>query len=227
MANSKNENLNTPRGVLIYPHLVEPDYGNDEYPKPQGEYNTMVKLSAHEAQPLIAKLEPLHQEAVAIAESKFKNLKPAQKKKLGKVQVNDFFIEEYDKETEEPTGNLLFKFKSKASGTKNGKEWTRTIPLFDAGGKRITPDSVWGGSEGKVAFTVVPYFIPATGAAGISCYLNAVQILELRNGGGGTADSFGFGEEEGYHASEESTDASDAEEEEEDPPFDLEEDTDF
>ena len=210
----------TPRGIFLFPHLVEPDYGTEEYPKEAGEYNVTLKLSAREAQPLIDKLEPLHREAVAMGEEKFKELKPAVKKKLGELTVNDLYTEEYDRETEEPTGNLLFKFKTKASGTtKAGKEWERTLPIFDAKGTKFSPDSVWGGTEGKVSFGAAPYFIPALGMAGLTFYLNAVQILELRAGGTASADAFGFDEEDGFEA-EESTDENDS-------PFDTDEDVDF
>jgi hypothetical protein len=198
----------TPRGVFIYPHLTNVDYGTEEYPKPEGEYNVIIKLTAREAQPLIDKLTPLHREAVAQGEEKFKDLKPPQKKKLGQLTVNEPYTEEYDRETEEPTGNLLFKFKTKASGTKDGKAWSRKLPLFDAAGTPLDGVEVWGGSEGKVSFSAVPYFVPATGTAGVSFYLNAVQVLELRQGGGSSAESFGFEEEEGFEA-EESTKASD------------------
>lgn len=217
----KNPTFTSPRGVFLFPHLVDPDYGTDEYPKKDGEYNVTLKLSAREAQPLIDQLESLHREAVAMGEEKFKELKPAIKKKLGELKVNDLFTEEYDKETEEPTGNLLFKFKTKASGvTKKGKPWERTLPIFDAKGTKFSPDSIWGGSEGRVSFAAAPYFVPGQGMAGVTFYLNAVQILELRAGGAASADAFGFGEEEGFEA-EESTEKGD------DSPFDTDDNVDF
>lgn len=220
---NKQPTFTTPRGIFLFPHLVEPDYGTEEYPKPEGEYNVTLKLTAREAQPLIDKLEALHQEAVALGEEKFNELKPQQKKKLGELSVNELYTEEYDKETEEPTGNLLFKFKTKASGTnkKTGKGWERKLPVFDAKGKPFTPESIWGGTEGKISFTAMPYFVPALGMAGVTFYLNAVQVLELRSGAGASADAFGFGEEDGFEAGDEdSTDENDA-------PFDVDEEVDF
>jgi hypothetical protein len=71
-----------------------------------------------------------------------------------------------------------------------------------------TGPAIWDGSEGIVAFEValnkdeeVGYFIPGTGACGISLRLRAVQLLKLVQGGG-NAD-YGFGEEDGYEADEE------------------------
>ena len=99
----------------------------------------------------------------------------------------------------------FFKFKMKASGKdkKTGKPWSRKPTIFDAKGKPMTPvPSIWGGTIGKVSFEVGPYFVQGQAMAGISLSLNAVQIIELRSGGGGTAESYGFGEEDGYEYDE-------------------------
>jgi hypothetical protein len=58
--------------------------------------------------------------------------------------------------------------------------------------------NIWGGSEGKVSFAVSSYFIPGTAAAGLKLMLNGVQIIDLVSNGSRSADSHGFGEEEGY-----------------------------
>ena len=71
---------------------------------------------------------------------------------------------------------------------KTGKKWTRKPSLFDAKGtilKNAPP--IWGGTVGKVAFSVTEggYFVPGTGAAGISLSLEGVPIIELRSGAQG------------------------------------------
>ena len=65
--------------------------------------------------------------------------------------------------------------------------------------------AIWSGTTAKVSFSVglnkegVPgYFIPGTGAAGLKLKLLAVQIIDLKSGGERSADSYGFGAEEGY-----------------------------
>jgi len=125
----------TPRGIFRFPALTEPDYGNEEFPKPDGEYKVQVILTEAQAEPLIATLEPVHAKAVEEGEVAFANLKVDQRKKLKELKVNDLYSIEYDKETEEPTGNLIFKFTMKASGVskKNGKEsrWSRKPALLD------------------------------------------------------------------------------------------------
>lgn len=204
MANKKPKNPEfvSPRGIFRYPKLNEPDYGTKEFPKPDGEYSVRLILTEAEAEPLVEQLQPHLDAAVAEAQEKFKELPVATRKKLKEVTVNELFQVEYDQETEEPTGNVIFKFAMKASGvTKDKKPWSRKPVIFDAKGKKLTkPDPIWGGTEGKVAFEVRPYFIAGTGAAGLKLGLNAVQIIELVSGGGRDAEGYGFGAEDGYEA---------------------------
>lgn len=211
--------MTTPRVAFKYPRLNTPDYGNDEFPKPDGEYS--VRFVAQADDPaivkFIAKLTPLFDAAVANAEEEFKKLKVDQRKKLGKVQVNDLFKTIYDEETEEPTGEIEFKFAMKASGKdKKGKAWSRKPAIFDAKGNPMTkaPD-IWGGTVGIISFKPSDYFIPGTGAAGLSLKLDGVQIIDLVQGGQKSAKSLGFeAQEDGYEYDE--SDAPTTSEEDED-----------
>jgi hypothetical protein len=214
MAEKKQKNFQatTPRGIFRYPALDKPDFGNEEFPKPQGVYKVQLILTEQEAEPLIAKLAPLYDQAVAEGNEKFKGLKVEQRKKLKELKVNDLYAQEYDRETEEPTGNLIFKFEMNASGeNKKGEKYTRKPAIFDAKGKpMVKVPSIWGGTEGKVSFEAVPYFIAGTGAAGLKLRLNAAQIIELVSGGQRAASDYGFGEEDGFEAGDQT---------EEDTPF--------
>ena len=58
------------------------------------------------------------------------------------------------------------------------------------------------------------YFIPGTGACGLSLKLAGVQILELVSSNGREAKSLGFGRVEGYEGIEESSEGSSVENEE-------------
>ena len=211
------------KGTFVFPKLSEPDYGNKDYPKPDGEFSTKIKGDANDAEvkALIAKLEPFHSAAVAQAEEEFKALKIETRKKLGKITVNPLFETEYD-EDEEPTGNILFKFSMKYSGTfkkgpKEGKVWKRVPAIFDAKGNKLpyfdkqnnpipNMPAIWGGTVGRVSFELglnkegkPGYFVPATGAAGLSLKLQAVRIIDLVSGGQRSASDYGFDqEEEGY-----------------------------
>lgn len=196
----------SPKGTFRFPKLSEPDYGNEKFPKPDGEYSVQLILQADspEAKALIEKLKPLHEAAQAEAVDAFNKLPIATRKKLKEITVNDFTNILYDKDTEEETGEVFFKFAMKASGerkkgAKAGTRWSRSPVVFDAKGKRLEPvPEIWGGTIGKVSASVTSYFIPGTGAAGIKLNLEGVQVLDLVKGGSRSAASLGFGEEEGY-----------------------------
>lgn len=202
---SKKEKLPSfvsPKGTFRYPALVTPDYGTKDFPKEDGEYKVQLILTEAEAQPLIEKLQPLYDAAISEGEEKFKGLKVEQRKKLGSLKANDLYAIEYDQETEEPTGNVIFKFTMRASGKKkDGTTWNMKPAIFDAKGTPMKePPAIWGGTVGKISFEAAAYFIPGTGSAGLKLRLNAAQIIDLVSGGGKDAGAFGFGEEEGYEA---------------------------
>ena len=111
--------------------------------------------------------------------------------------------EEYDRETEEPTGYILFRFKTKAKYTnKQGKVMDRKVAVFDS---MLSPVSLsaepgWG-SIMRVSFTARPYFVNGTGKAGLTFYLNAVQILKLNASGERSGTDYGFAsEDDGFTA---------------------------
>lgn len=196
----------TPKGVFKFPKLIEPDYGTKDYPDPDGSYKVTLVLDQEAAQAFIKKLQPEFDKAVEAGREAFAKLPVANRKKLGDLKVADFYTEVYDKETEEPTGELEFKFKAKASGkTKEGKAWKREVSIFDSKGVPVKNlDSIWGGTIGKVSFSASPYFVAGQGTAGLSLRLEAVQIIKLSKGGSRSASDYGFGaEEDGYDSSEE------------------------
>jgi hypothetical protein len=205
--------MNSPRGVLRYPRLGEPDFGNDQYPKPDGEYSVQLVLRADDpaTQAFIAKLQPHYDAAIANGEAAFKNLKVETRKKLGKAKANSMFTVQYDKETEEPTGEIVFKFTMKAGGEfkkgpKAGQRWSRKPSIFDAKRNPMDGKKVWGGSTGIVVFEIgvdkdgnTGYFIPGTGAMGLKLGLCAAQVINLVQGGNRSAADYGLEEvEDGY-----------------------------
>jgi hypothetical protein len=217
MADQKRKiiTLATPKLPFVWPKLNEPDYGNEKFPKPEGEYQVRLRgaLSDPAVTAFLKLLEPHYKAALANAEEEFKKLKVDVRKKLGSVKPNDLFTTLYDKETEEPTGEIEFKFAMKASGEvkkgpRAGKKWTAKPAIFDAKGKALAnPPTIWGGTIGKISFEIVEggYFIPGTAAAGLSMKLKAVQLIELSNGSAKDAKGFGFGEEDGFEAGDDNT----------------------
>lgn len=199
--------VTTPRVTFRYPKLHEPDYGNDNFPKPNGEYSVqaIMQLGDPATQAFIEQMTPLHDAAVAEAEAEFAKLPKASRVKLKEVSVNPLYTVVYDKETEEETGEIFFKFTMVASGEykkgpKAGQTWNRKPAIFDARGMKITQvPEVGGGTIGKVSFEARPYFIKGTGAAGLKLALEAAQIIDLKQWGEKDASGYGFGEEEdGY-----------------------------
>lgn len=217
---------------FVWPKLTEPDYGNKEFPKPNGEFSVkgVGKADDPEVQALIAKLQPFHDEAVSRGEAAFKGLKVDVRKKLKAVTVNPLYTELFDEETEEPTGEIAFKFSMThsgeyKSGPKQGKKWYRRPAIFDARGSLMKPaPDIWGGTIGRIAFELgidkegIPgYFIPGTGAVGLSLRLTAVRILDLVQSGERDAASYGFDEEEeGYEYDPSTVQSKDSNEDGED-----------
>jgi len=209
--------LKTPAGRLKWPKLSEPDYGTRTFPVPEGEYSTKLILKEDDpaTRAFLKELQPHYEAALESGKEEFAKLKPEARKRLKQVSENPLFTEILDKETEEPTGEIEFKFSKKASfvakkGPKAGERIQLRVALFDARGNVIQkPPQIWGGSIAKVAFVATPYFIAGTGAAGLKLSLDAVQIIELRQGGGKSASDYGFGEEDGYtHEDSEDSDTS-------------------
>lgn len=197
----------SPRGVFVYPALTKPDFGAKDYPKPDGEYKVTLRVSESVADAWRdGPLKAVIAEAREQADAEFAKLPVATRKKLKELTFNEVGTVEYDKETEEPTGYVLFKFAMKAGGVrkKDNSKWSQKPTIFDSKGVRMDkPPEIWGGSEGKVSVEASPYFIPGTGAAGVSLRLKAVQLLKLVQGGARDAAGYGFGaEDDGFDASE-------------------------
>ena len=181
----------TPKGVFVYPKLSEPDTKFKE----EGEYSTKVRVPDAEAANLVQEID--RRAAAALAEAR-ENEVNAKKRNAWSTKYLPYEAEEDDDGNE--TGHILFKFKSKASGTtKGGKTWNRTIPVFDAEGTPMTGVDIWGGTVGRISFSFVPYAgTAAVTGASVSLQINAVQVIDLVEGGNRSADAFGFSREEGY-----------------------------
>lgn len=196
----------SPKGVAIFPKLHKPDTKF----KKEGQYTVKLRIeSLPEA--LIEKITELRDTFLAetIEGIKAKIIGPKwnpkeRAEKLKALKTPDVITAELDAEGNE-TGNIILHAKMTASGvsTKDGKPWTREPKVFDAKKKKMSPiPAIFGGSELKIAVEAAPYFAPGTKEAppvvGITYYLDAVQVLKLVKAGDRTADSYGFGEEEGF-----------------------------
>lgn len=182
----------TPAGIAQYPYLTKPDTKFN----PDGEYKLKLEIPSDKAQDLVTFLD----EQFALAQEKAKKDNPGKKIKPGN--------EPY--EIDEDTGKVTVNFKLKAKVTpKNGDPFEQKPAIFDSKGKPIQGDAkVGGGSKVKVAYEVLPYFTAIAGA-GVSLRMKAVQVIELvEYSGGAGAGAYGFGEEEGYEAEDNSADSN-------------------
>ena len=189
------------KGTAKYCHLNEP---NKRFEPEFGTYSCDLVVDKDQAEMLKNTLRPLYEE----------ELKQVQEENQGKkIEQKEFPIKEDE-------GGFLVKSKLKAGGRRrDGSEYSLSIALFDSHGKPL-PEAVkvWGGSKVNLAFRPRFWYVPSQGF-GVSFELQAVQVLELQNGGvsGVAADAFGFTSEEGYVANGGETldQAFDAEESEE------------
>lgn len=172
-----SKNKVTPRGVFVYPCLTKPD---TKY-NPEGVYSVKLRLPAEVAQPLV-------DEVVAAIDAKVEEVKASGKVKGRIKRVDPSYV------VDEETGDVTFNFKMKASGKrKDGTTFTQKPTLKKHDLTDVGPDvRIWGGSEGKVAFEMVPFYTGGLGA-GVSLRLKGVQVLKLVTGGG----DCGFTAEEG------------------------------
>jgi hypothetical protein len=192
----KKVRYTSPIGIAFFPKLNSPDF---TFEKKNGVYETGLILSAEDSKPLL----DICNEYLEMLKEEVKKDPKTAKKQL--KRINDSAKLPYQEETDEegePTGNLIWVFRANAGGTdKEGRKWERKIPLFDAKGNPIDPNTVqiWGGSKIRVSFS--PSFYNTAMALGVKFYLEAVQIIELANYERG-AETFGFDTVDGFDVSE-------------------------
>mgnify|MGYP005854901653 FL=1 len=182
----------SPKGVAKYPRLLEPDTKFNK----DGEYRVRLLFAADDAttKEFCATLDELSKAAY---EEQQTTLKPAKAKTL---ELYVPYKSEIDPDTGEETGNIEVNFKTGAQyKDKDGNIIEKTIPLFDAAGKKIERKiNIGSGSVLRVSFTPVSFYAANGNSAGVSLRLNAVQVIQLKEWKGATAEGYGFGKEDGY-----------------------------
>lgn len=207
MAESNNKNSQkksrpshaTPKGAALFAHITEPDYGSEKFPIPAGQYSVTLSLSAADSDKLKASLAAELKEAHAYMEEQFAGMKRISREKHGSPSFTPVCTPEYD-QSDEPTGNFRWRFKTAAfvENRNTGRKQARTVPIFDSMNQRIRlKEEPGNGSIIRVNFVAAPYFVEGQAMGGLSLYLNAVQVIELRKSGERSAADYGFSEEEG------------------------------
>jgi hypothetical protein len=197
----------TPKAKVIWGAIDEPDY---DY-KDGGEFHIKVRFDPDDAAwaDIMAQAAALLDEAydAKVAELKAEK-KGALLKKLHKR--DPIFTMETDRETGDETGMAVLragmKFRVEVkNGPNAGKTYEFTPDVFDARGKQLKKrPRIGGGSTVRISAKMMEYFIAKDGEMGISFSLEAVQIIDLVQGGKRDAESYGFGAEDGYTAADDS-----------------------
>jgi hypothetical protein len=193
----------TPFGVFKYCHLNKPD---TRYKK-EGEFSVNVAFDKDDPK-LIAFMEQIEAVIPALEETaneEFESAGPKAKakwkqKKITEPTIMPFYEDEIDAEGD-PTGRVIFKFKTKATfEDKTGKTIQKVVKLVDSKGEVIPLKKrplVYAGTIGRVAFTVGTSFIAEEAKAYLSFYLNEVQLRKLVTAGAGGGSSAFEVDEEG------------------------------
>lgn len=177
--------LTTPKATFKYPKLIEPETKFN----PEGDYKVAAVIPAEDAAQLADQLDKLFEQHKASLKAQAPNQK-------FKAVDPSYGFDEID-------GKPVFvvSCKMRAKGvSRDGRAWTSAPALFDASGSPVKDREalrgMWSGTTGRVSFEACPFYNPALGA-GVTLRLKAVQIIDLVESGG-SADSFGFQEEEGW-----------------------------
>jgi hypothetical protein len=214
----KRERIVTPVGTGVFLAVLQPSK----------EYKNYVAVVAFDPKTDKAFLNKLQEMNKAAFEAEKKNAPP----KVAKTLKPRTIIKKELDDQGDPTGRVIVTFKQKASHTtEDGKTYNFHVAAYDAKGKPLDPKTrIGAGTKLKVSFEhrATTFASGDTPNAGLSLQLAAVQILELVEWQAASAESFGFGEEEGYDGTtdapsgdgddaEEKDDAKDGEDEDGDP----------
>ena len=185
----KFESFLSPKAVAKYPNLiVAKKYNqkeNKSLPDPTGDFTVSLVVNPDDLQKgFIEKIEQLAEKmhVETVAAGKLKGIKP----ELIECMLPYKYLDD---------GTIELKFKQNGQYTnKQNEVIANKILFFDALKQPMFPTDVWGGSVIRVNAAIVPYGVLALKKAGVSFFINAVQVIKLV--AGRDADSFGFEEDE-------------------------------
>lgn len=197
MSKSRLESFTSPAGEAVFPWLTKPDTVHDA----AGVYHTDLSIPFDLAQDFIARLEgvrdsfiqtlPVNQQSSLKARDVYtmemtrpeygSDLSPAEKAAVRGSHVG------------EETGNVLFRFKLKASvQPRDGEAFTQAPIVVTADTGERVESPVYGGSIIRVRGQIVPYTNAAAGIVGITLRMKAVQVIELVTAGSGGGENAGY-----------------------------------
>jgi hypothetical protein len=168
--------ITTKEGVAQYPSLNAPNTRFDD----DGVYKVNLILEQEDGDELSKQLTEYRDRAASQVKKGKKPLSMA----------NLPFEPETDKDTDEPTGRWIFKFKMNATYKDKQGKIVEVRPNLFGPDLKPTKANIGGGSRLCVAAKVFPWLVPSLGL-GISLRLQAVQVIEAM-AYGGDASSYEF-----------------------------------
>lgn len=203
---AKPQKVVSPAGKAIYPRVNQPDTGFDA----NGTFHTKLEMDSDVpvTAKFLAQIDRWHEASLeemreALA-TKYPKLSTAGIEKKVKSGDKPYTYVE-DEETGEETNivRINFKMKHRVPNRKKEGEFYVFTPVFvDSTGALIRGPKplVYGGSTLKVRFTPILWNTEKLGA-GVQLRMDAVQIIELVEGGAENAE--GFGDEGGGYTAPE------------------------
>ena len=160
MAFVKPPSFTTPDGIAQHPRLLTPDTKLVA----GGVYSVKMEFTGEDAKSFSEFLDAKMEESYKEAEKENPN------KRIKKADASYSW---------DDSGTLSVNFKLTASGvTKDGKVWTRKLPLLNADLTPYKGSEITDGSKLAISYTPAPFYIALIGA-GVSMRLEAVQVIEL------------------------------------------------
>lgn len=180
MLAKKYKSVITPTGTAVWAHLNTPDKQFD----PGGVFHVTLRIPKDDAGEVVKLIKSTAKSHI----THLKGEKPT-------VKVAPLPFKAAKDQEGNPTGELEFKFKMRATGGQGQDQWSQRPKLFDSN-KKIMSEKIGHGSKIQVAGEIVPYDSPNYGA-GVSLRLKAVQVIELREYSE-SGDSWGFEKQDGF-----------------------------
>lgn len=192
MAKIERPKYLTPVGFLGWPCAIqEPDtkFADDKDPNDKGDYKARMVFSKEDpkAKAFLANLESIWEQFANEEQAKLG------KKKLKTDEESLPWADELDRETQEPTGNIVFRFKLRARVTKKDGTFFEQRPKVFGGGDNkliVNVPPIGAGSQVVLSGKVHLWH---TSKAGMTLWLEAVQLRKLvEKDAGGKAEDYGF-----------------------------------
>lgn len=196
---TRMEVLRSPKGVVGFNYLTNPDE----------KYGAKHRIQLFITDPKDPAFKAFAAKLSELQTTYFKSIKhAAASKDVPGLKKADAYLAEKFGQHGVKEGTYYFEFTSNARKDDETGEW-RVIPVVDAKGQPTSDIRVFSGDIVKVSVTVMGY---NTGKEkGIKAYLNAVQMLVKKSGGGSPTSV--FEDESSEYGTEEATEEAPFEDE--------------